>query len=319
MRYGVDDVAARYYSPADDATYVTPSRFRRLGREKQKEYMVHWFQGLFCDPAHETPYIGNEGGYQYVWGGPYSASEELYEEFGLIATEEAILEAIDEIESDGIVEWAPSDNHPDQIARRDEALAEAEWIDQEIAADPYGVFMESYRQSVELLGDHGDDNGNSLINRMVFAQQVSALEAYLGDTLLRNITNAPVKMKGLLTEDKDLAAQRVSLADIANNADIVLKRVTAYLNAVPYHNLPRVDFFYFTVLGVRVLRGDEENAKLLKAIKYRHDCVHRNGIDRDGRRLTVFTRAYVQEIADLMRDLVELIEREIQSLEELPF
>jgi hypothetical protein len=91
---------------------------------KNKEYMVHWFHGLFCDPADETPYIGREGGYQYIWGGPYSANEELYAEFGAIATEDAIAEAINEVERDSIYEWAPSHNHPYQISVRG-----FDWID----------------------------------------------------------------------------------------------------------------------------------------------------------------------------------------------
>jgi len=49
-------VVARYYSPDDFETYVTPSRLKRLGRHKQVAYMVHWFNGMFEDPQNETPY-----------------------------------------------------------------------------------------------------------------------------------------------------------------------------------------------------------------------------------------------------------------------
>jgi len=48
---------------------------------------------------------------------------------------------------------------------------------------------------------------------------------------------------------------------------------------------------------------------LFKAIEYRHDCVHRNGYDSEGNRLEIFTKEYVQEIADIMKDLVEDIEK----------
>jgi hypothetical protein len=52
----------------------------------------------------------------------------------------------------------------------------------------------------------------------------------------------------------------------------------------------------------------DDRSKLHKAIEYRHDCVHRNGIDRDGKRLEVFTRQYVQGIADDIKMLVDKIE-----------
>ena len=116
--------AKRYNSPDDPDSYVTPSRLKRLGREKQWAYMVQWFHGMFEDPANETPYDGREGGYQYIWGGPYEAADELGAEFGDIVSEEALEAAIAEVESDGIVEWAPGPGHPDQKARMEEAMAD---------------------------------------------------------------------------------------------------------------------------------------------------------------------------------------------------
>ena len=114
----------RYYSPDDPDSYITPSSLKRLGKEKQIVYMVHWFFGMFEDPANETPYNGREGGYQYIWGGPYEAVDELGAEFGEIVSEEELEAAIVEVESDGIVEWAPGPGHPDQKARMEEAMAD---------------------------------------------------------------------------------------------------------------------------------------------------------------------------------------------------
>ena len=54
------------------------------------------------------------------------------------------------------------------------------------------------------------------------------------------------------------------------------------------------------------------------AVLLRHDCVHRNGLTTDGIRLTVFTKSYVEEIAEVMRSLVDRIEREIHG-EQPPF
>lgn len=86
--------------------------------------MVHWFQGLFDDPAQETPHNSREGGYQYIWGGPYDASDELGSEFGSIVSDEVLERAIEEVESDGIYEWAPTSAHPDRKAGEDEAMAD---------------------------------------------------------------------------------------------------------------------------------------------------------------------------------------------------
>lgn len=114
----------RYYSPTDPESYVTPDRFKRLGKKKQVAYMVDWFRGMFDDPANEMPYESREGGFQYVWGGPYDAAEELGSEFGDIASDEVIDAAVSEVESDGIVEWAPGPNHPNQKALMEEAMGD---------------------------------------------------------------------------------------------------------------------------------------------------------------------------------------------------
>jgi len=73
------------------------------------EAMVEWFYENFEDPAMETPYESAEGGYQYIWGGPYNAEEELWDAFP-DASEELINSAADQIESGGLFDWAPASN-----------------------------------------------------------------------------------------------------------------------------------------------------------------------------------------------------------------
>ena len=63
----------RYFSEDDFEHGVTPSRLKRLGKAKQRKYMLYWFRERFEDPVEETPYNSREGGYLYIWGGPYDA------------------------------------------------------------------------------------------------------------------------------------------------------------------------------------------------------------------------------------------------------
>ena len=207
------------------------------------------------------------------------------------------------------------DDYPDTVIHADMAFFsppdEDEWTDFDIPAEPYDIFMASYHHTGDILAEHGGENGSHLVNRMVFAQQVSALEAYLGDTLKNRVAEKTDAMLRLLEADKELGKKRFGLAEIAANPELVGAAVAEYLRSVLYHNLPKVDFLYRAALDVTVLRSDEDKEKLLKAIIYRHDCVHRNGMDNDGVALTVFTKQYVQEIADLMRALVEKIQSDI--------
>lgn len=83
--------------------------------EKQRDMLVAWFTSRYEDPAQETPYNGREGGYQYIFGGPYDAREELSENFSEIVSDEVIEAAVEEVESDGTSEWAPIQyGYPDE-------------------------------------------------------------------------------------------------------------------------------------------------------------------------------------------------------------
>src|SRR6516164_4356205 len=64
-----------------------PPDIRGLTNGRATTKMVDWFFANFEDPAESTPY---DGGYVYIWGGPYDAREELNEAFGVVATERAI-------------------------------------------------------------------------------------------------------------------------------------------------------------------------------------------------------------------------------------
>ncbi|MEV5032101.1 hypothetical protein MRBLMC3_001295 [Sphingobium sp. LMC3-1-1.1] len=77
-----------------------------LSRAERVQVMVDWFHENFEDPAMETPFESAEGGYQYIWGGPYDAMDELYTEFP-DAAEDEIAEAADEVQSEGLFDWAP--------------------------------------------------------------------------------------------------------------------------------------------------------------------------------------------------------------------
>ena len=88
---------------------VAPS-LAGLTREEQIEEMAQWFFANFTDPAHSTQYETREGGYQYIWGGPYVASEELEEAFGDQVDYDLIVEAAEYIQDqDGIFDWAPAE------------------------------------------------------------------------------------------------------------------------------------------------------------------------------------------------------------------
>ena len=77
-----------------------------LAQEDQIREILEWFHWNFEDPAESTPYDGREGGYIFIWGGPFDAREQLGDRFGGVVSDETIEFAVHEL--DGLNwEWAP--------------------------------------------------------------------------------------------------------------------------------------------------------------------------------------------------------------------
>ena len=86
---------------------VSRTAFRRMRKHEKRELMVQWFHQNYEDPAQRTSYISAEGGYLWNHGGPHDAKDELYAMFGDIVLEKLIDEVVEEVEADGLTEWAP--------------------------------------------------------------------------------------------------------------------------------------------------------------------------------------------------------------------
>lgn len=91
-----------------------------MGPAEQRELMVQWSFPNFEDPNNETPWDGETKEYMYIWGGPHSADDQIWEKFGDFASESLVAEVVDKIQSDGTYEWAPRPNSPFYDDGRDE-------------------------------------------------------------------------------------------------------------------------------------------------------------------------------------------------------
>ena len=104
---------------------ISSEELARFSEDEQIEHMVTWFNNMFEDPQNKTPFAIDKDSpynYEYIWGGPYEAVDELANQFAGIVREETIDKAVEIIEKDGIIEWAPGDAHPDM--RNEEAMAD---------------------------------------------------------------------------------------------------------------------------------------------------------------------------------------------------
>ena len=101
----------RYFSEDDLEEGVTPSQLGRMSAVRQWPYIHYWFHRMFEDPSNETPRMDSE--FHYIWGGPYSARDEVHDQFGGLIADARLDAFVYELEGDGTLEWAPGPDHPD--------------------------------------------------------------------------------------------------------------------------------------------------------------------------------------------------------------
>ncbi len=64
---------------------------KNFDQDTQKSVMRSWFYTNYENPSEHTPFESKEGGYIYIWGGPFDAREELEDVFsGLRPTQNGL-------------------------------------------------------------------------------------------------------------------------------------------------------------------------------------------------------------------------------------
>jgi hypothetical protein len=184
--------------PAPEFTYplegegtITASALSKAAPELQKEVMQTWFYGHFEDPVHSCPYDSGEGGYQFIYGGPYEANEELQNEFSDIVPYEVIEKLAEELENE-CSEWSgDSSITPDDPS---------EW-DYEPSVElskHLQTFNNSIANVTALLGVDVPPAQQRHFRGMLYVSIIMAMEAYLLDNFLSALNSDKALFRGLI-------------------------------------------------------------------------------------------------------------------------
>jgi hypothetical protein len=91
---------------------ISRAGFEEMDEDEQREWIRAWFFQNFEDPNNQTPWDNETKSYMYLWGGPFHASDQLWQKFGDIVSGALIEEVVEEIQRDGTFDWAPTSNSP---------------------------------------------------------------------------------------------------------------------------------------------------------------------------------------------------------------
>ncbi len=253
-------------------------------REAQLEMMRDWFFKHFEDPAERTPYESAEGGYIWIWGGPYDAREELDAEFGDSIPEDVIEELADELTRQ-CWEWAPTPSREDY----DDFLVD----DIALISEYHSNFISAIHDIEKLLETEVEGSVADCFYRLLFVNVITAMETYLSDAFINTVVHDPALMRRFIETTPEFQSEKVALSDVFSALEKIEQKANGLLVDVVWHNLERVKPMYRDTLGIEF---PKDIGAVFRAIVKRHDIVHRNGKTKTGEGIPIVR----QDVIDLI-------------------
>ncbi len=289
----------KYYE-AGSQFPMSEDSLRDADRETQLETMEHWFRENFEDPAERTPYESAEGGYIWIWGGPFNARDELDSEFGDVVPEDIIDELLAKLEAE-CYEWAPTPSREDYDNSLIEDLARI--------TEFYHNFAGAILDIEALLKTKVDDSVSPTFYRLLFVNVITAMETYLSDAFINTVLNSSSLMRRFIETTPEFQVEKIPLADVFKAVEQVEQKARSYLVDVVWHHLHRVKPMYHDTLEIEF---PSDMGPLFRAVFLRHDIVHRNGKTKNGQEIVVTPR----QVSDLLREVetfVQYLDNQVAS------
>jgi hypothetical protein len=277
---------------------LTTVQLRIAKREIQLKVMREWFNKNF-DTLDELPYDSEEGGYQFIWGGPFDARDELEHEFSGIVPDDVIDELANTLE-DISSEWSGKPYDDDYLY---------EFSPSELTI--HDTFQMSLYNTESLLSLEAPDDLKKHLHRLCFANVITALETYLADTFMAAVKGKAEVLERFVESTPEFKKEKFPFSEVFKRSREIDKKAGTYLSGVLWHNLFRVKSMYKATLSVE-FPADLDSVQ--RAIVDRHDIVHRSGKSKDGKEGS-WGEKEVRELIKSVSQIVTTIEEQVNKPE----
>lgn len=170
--------------------------------------------------------------------------------------------------------------------------------------DPHVMDIHNTLDKVYIL----DESSKKIIYRNLYAGGIAALEAYLSDTLISNVMKNDDFKRRFVENSVWMKNKKISLSELFKYHDQIDALVLTRLREIIYHRLKEIADIYKAVFQIEF----PEFKELEPAIETRHDIVHRNGHDHNGKEV-VITKEMVQDLLEKVSEFIGNIEDQLLS------
>ena len=279
-------------------------------KEDQLEVMRNWFFANYEDPTNYCPYDGREGGYAYIYGGPYDASEELQAMFDQYIKFEYIEELVDELQIQ-CFDWSGNSNNID------------DWYDDDIynavtsSGNPYMKFIDNIDKIKKLAKDKTEQQQKDHLLSLLYTNVITALETLYVELFINSIEKDDVyiadcieKGKTEFRVSKEIAALPFKGESIEKIREELIRSIKEYLISASWHSTKKVIDRYKATFDIKVQKDWPIEAIELATLNRNH-LVHRGGKDKEGNPVVITD----QTLETLIENALNLVNALYNSLD----
>lgn len=168
-------------------------------------------------------------------------------------------------------------------------------------------FHQNFCTSLDELAVLNETTENVTLQRMVFASVITAMEAYLSDTMKSHVLNRSA-VKRRFVESHQVFKEKLAKKDVFVFLDTLDKTLNTEIDKISFHNIDTVKDLYQKVLACDF--PEDKLDQLRPSVFVRHDIVHRNGKKSDGFSVDV-SQQDVIDLIELVKSLIRDIDQQI--------
>lgn len=192
----------------------------------------------------------------------------------------------------------------------DDVAVDEKYVEEDDEYYDYQLYQATHSEIGEMLEaiEPLSENIKAHLYRLLYANIISKLEAFLSDTIIKQVLSSDENKKKFLQTYEPLAEQKFPMKAIFAKFDMLDSIIRGALTSIVYHDLGLVGKIYKNTLGVQLPKVKEID----DAIQIRHHIVHRNGKDKEGN-LVEISKESVLDLAKTVSTFMFDVENQLPN------
>ncbi|NQZ50614.1 MAG: hypothetical protein HRT95_10680 [Moritella sp.] len=193
-------------------------------------------------------------------------------------------------------------------------LVNGGWVDdfEDMAQTQAGetLFHENFMKSLNELSTLNGSMKNETLQKMSFASVITTMEAYLSDTMKKQVFNRHAIKRRFVKHYNlfDKNVKNIKPSEIFEFMDKLDHLLSCEMDKISFHNIETITGLFQNILLCNF--PTDKISELSTAVDIRHDIVHRNGKSTDGS-IVIVSQQDVVNLLELVQYIIKHIDLQI--------